>query len=78
MVRMGIASILIPKGMTNHRLFRLPSELNDIEIGQLTLKIYKRKLRESDVIIREASSMIPKKKALEVGDKTLKDMSYNN
>ena len=60
--------------MSSHRTFRLPIDLNDIEISTLKLEIYKKKLREADVIIWDEASMIPKK-ALEIVDKTLKDMS---
>ena len=72
----GIALILLPKGMTSHRTFWLPLDLNDIEISTLELEIDKKKLREADVIIWDEASMIPKK-ALEIVNKTLKDMSSN-
>ena len=47
--------------MTTHRLFRLLSDLNDIQIGKLTLEVHERKLCEADVIIWDESSMISKK-----------------
>ena len=57
----GIASILLPKGMTRHRTFRLPLDLNDIEISTLKVEIDKNKLREADIIIWDEDSIIPKK-----------------
>ena len=38
-----IASISLPKGMTSHRTFRLPLDLNDKELSKLEIK--KKKLR---------------------------------
>ena len=40
----GIASILFSKGMTSHRTFRLPLDLNDIEVSTLKLEIGKKKI----------------------------------
>ena len=72
----GIASILLPKGMTAHRTFRLPLDLSNIESSFLKLDSDKKKLREVEVIIWDEASMIPKK-ALEIIDKTLKDVCMN-
>ena len=72
----GIASILLPKGMTSHRTFRLPLYLSNIDSAFLKLETDKKRLREADIIWDEAS-MIPKK-ALEIVDKTLQDVWYNN
>ena len=38
----GIASILLSKEMTSHRTFRLPLDLNDIEISTSKLEIDKK------------------------------------
>ena len=48
--------------MTSHSTFRLPLDLNDIEISKLKLKIYREKLREAEVITWDQASMIPKKR----------------
>ena len=61
----GIASILLPKGMTSHRTFWLPLDLSNIESAFLKLDSDKRRLRETDVIIWDEASMIPRK-ALEI------------
>ena len=73
----GIASILLPKGMTSHRTFRLPLDLNSIETAFLKLESDKKKLREVDLIIWDEASMIPKK-ALEIVDRTLRDVCTND
>lgn len=73
----GIASILLPKGMTSHRTFRLPLDLSNIESAFLKMDSDKKKLRESNVIIWDEGSMVPKK-ALEIVDRTLKDVCNNN
>lgn len=72
----GIASILLPKGMTSHRTFRLPLDLTIIESAFLKLDSDKKKLREADVIIWDEASMIPKK-ALEIVNNTLQDVCGN-
>ena len=38
----GIASILLPKGMTSHRTFRLPLDLNSIESAVLKFESEKK------------------------------------
>lgn len=73
----GIASILLPKGMTTHRTFRLPLDLSSIENSFLKLESDKKKLRETEVIIWDEASMIPKK-ALEIIDRTLRDLCIND
>ena len=73
----GIASILLPKGMTSHRTFRLPLDLNSIETAFLKFESDKKKLREVDIIIWDEASMIPKK-ALEIIDQTLRDVCFND
>jgi len=72
----GIASILLPRGMTSHRTFKLPLNLNDVETSFFKLESDKKKLRETDLIIWDEASMIPKK-ALEIVDRTLKDICNN-
>ena len=57
----GIASVLLPRGMTSHWTFTLPLDLNNIENAFLKLESDKKKIRESDVIIWDETSMIPKK-----------------
>ena len=57
----GIASILLPKGITSHRTFRLPLDLSNIESAFLKLDSDKKRLRVADVIIWDEASMIPKK-----------------
>ena len=57
----GIASILLPKGMTSHRTFRLPLNLSNIKTSFLKFESDKKLLREVDVIIWDEASMIPKK-----------------
>ena len=47
----GIASILLTKGMTSHRTFRLPLDITDREKIYVTFDEDKKKLRECDVII---------------------------
>lgn len=69
----GIASILLPSGMTSHRTFRLPLNLSDRDTPRLTLETDKKKLREADIILWDEASMIPKK-ALEIVDMTLRDL----
>lgn len=59
--------------MTSHRTFRLPLDLNNIEISFLKLDSNKKKLREVDLLIWDEASMIPKK-ALEIVNKTLQDV----
>ena len=73
----GIASILLPKGMTTHRTFRLPLDLSSIENSFLKLESDKKKLRETKVIIWNEASMIPKKD-LEIIDRTLRDLFIND
>ena len=73
----GIASILLPYGMTSHRCFRLPLDLGLSEISFIKSDSDKKKLRETDVIIWDEASMIPKK-ALEIVDRTLKDICRND
>ena len=72
-----ISSILLPKGMTSHQTFRLPLDLSNIESAFLKLDSDKKRLREANVIIWDEASMIPKT-ALEIVDKTLQDVCYNN
>lgn len=48
----GIASILLPKGMTSHRTFRLPLDLESIDVAFLEKKSEKQKLKNVDVIKR--------------------------
>ena len=69
----GIASILLPKGMTSHRTFRLPLDLSKIETSFLKLDSDKKLLREADIIIWDEASMITKK-VLEIVDATLRDL----
>jgi hypothetical protein len=69
----GIASVLLPKGMTSHRTFRLPLDLSNIESAFLNLDSDKRNLREADLIIWDEASMVPKK-ALDIVNKTLQDV----
>ena len=69
----GIASILLPKGITSHRTFRLPLDLSNIESTFLKLDSDKKSLWEADVIIWDEAWMIPKE-ALEIVDKTLQDV----
>ena len=73
----GIASILLPKGMTSHKTFRLPLDLNNIESAFLKFESDKKKFREVTAIIWDEASMIPRK-ALEIVDKTLQDVCNNN
>lgn len=73
----GIAAILLPHGMTSHRTFRLPLNLEEIGISMITSQYDKKKLREADLIIWDEASMISKK-ALEIIDKTLRDLCNNN
>ena len=68
----GIASILIPEGMTSHRTFKLSLYLSNIETTFLKLDSDKRRLRECNILIWDETSMIPEK-VLEVVDKTLRD-----
>ena len=72
----GIASVLLPRGMTSHRTFKLPLDLNNIENAFLKLESDKKKLRESDFIIWDEASMIPKK-VLEIVNNTLQDVCSN-
>ena len=62
--------------MTTHRTFRLPLDLSSIENSFLKLESDK-KLRETEVIIWDEASMIPKK-ALEIIDRTLRDLCIND
>ena len=73
----GIASILLPKGMTSHRTFRLPLDWSYIESAFLKFESDKKELREVDLIIWDEASMIPME-ALEIVDQTLKDVCKNN
>ena len=77
MAWMGIASILLPGGMTSHRTFRLPIELDKFEVAVLELESERKKLRECNIIIWDEASMIPKK-AFEIVDSTLRDLCQNN
>ena len=67
----GIASILLPKEMTNEGQ-SLPLDLTNHETSILKLESDKKRLRECDVIVWDEASMIPKK-ALEILNKTLRD-----
>ena len=73
----AIASILLPKGMTTHRTFRLPLDLSSIENSFLKLESDEKKLRETEVIIWDEASMTPKK-ALKIIDRTLRDLCIND
>ncbi|KAG8174783.1 hypothetical protein JTE90_013184 [Oedothorax gibbosus] len=72
----GIASILLPCGTTSHRFFNLPIQLNEEGIC-FTKPRDKRRLQEVDVVIWDEASMIPRK-ALEIIDRTLKDVMNNS
>lgn len=72
----GIASVLLPRGMTTHRTFRLPLDLSKIEISFLKLESDKNMLKNADLIVWDEASMIPKK-ALEIIDNTLQDLCNN-
>ena len=66
----GIASILLPKRVTSHKTFKLPFDLTSTETSFLKLDSHK---RESDVIVWDEASIIPKT-ALEIVDKTLRNV----
>ena len=40
-----IASVLLPRGMTSHRTFKLPLDLNNIENAFLKLESDKKKIK---------------------------------
>ena len=69
----GIAFILLPKGMTIYRTFRLPLDLSKIETSFLKLESDKKLLREAHIINWDEASMIPKK-AIEIVDTTWRDL----
>lgn len=73
----GIASILLPKGMTSHKTFNLPLDLANSESIFFKSEASKKKLKEVDVIIWDEASMIPKK-AIELVNKTLQDINENS
>lgn len=68
----GIASILLPCGMTSHRFFNLPIRLEEESICFLKARD-KLRLQEVDVVIWDEASMIPRK-ALETISRTLCDV----
>lgn len=70
----GIASILLPRGMTSHRTFHLPIDLEKYETLIIEKERDKKILLESDLIIWDECSMIPKKALIDI---TLKDLCNN-
>lgn len=46
----GIASILLPDGMTSHKTFKLPLDLTDTETSSLKLESDKNLLRECNIM----------------------------
>ena len=68
----GIASILLPKGVTSHKTFKLPFNFTSTVISNMT-DSHKKSLRESDVIVWDKASIIPKKE-LEIVDKTSRNV----
>ena len=63
----GIASILLPWGVTSHKAFKLPLDLSNTEVSFIKSKEDKNYLKSCDLIIWDEASMIPKK-ALEIVD----------
>ena len=47
----GIASILLPNGITSHKTFKLPLDLTNNETSFLKLESDKKRLRECNVIV---------------------------
>lgn len=68
----GIASIILPGGITSHKLFSLPINSTDNHISELE-KRDKERLYAMEVIIWDEASMIPGM-ALETVDRTLRDL----
>ena len=73
----GIASILLPHGTTTHRTFRWPLDISNLITSIFENPSDKKKLHEADVIIWDEASMIPKK-GLEIANRTLQDICFNN
>lgn len=69
----GIASLLLPFGMTVHRTFKLPRNFNNIFTCQIKQEVEKRRLQKADVIFIDEGSMLPKK-ALHIINQTLCDL----
>ena len=63
--------------MTSHKTFKLPLDLESKESAFLKLETDTKKLREVDPIIWDEASMIPRK-ALDIVDKTLRDVCNTN
>ena len=56
----GIASTILPKGMTSHRTFRLPLNLSEVECIYFKHQSDKQKLIDADILIWDEASMVPK------------------
>uniref|UniRef100_A0ABD2WRM7 ATP-dependent DNA helicase n=1 Tax=Trichogramma kaykai TaxID=54128 RepID=A0ABD2WRM7_9HYME len=63
--------------MTSHKTFNLPLNLDQVEAIRFKSKNEKKRLYEADIIIWDEASMIPKK-ALEIVDLTLRDLTDKN
>ena len=63
----GIAATLLPNGMTSHKLFKFPLDLNDANTSFVKSDCDKKRLRECDVLIWDAGGTIPNK-ALEIAN----------
>ena len=68
----GIASTLLPNGMTSHKIFKLPLDLKNGKSCNNKSDKEKKHLIEADIIIWDEASMIPLK-AMELADKLLRD-----
>lgn len=74
----GIAANLLPGGRTSHSIFKLPVPILDTSASSIRTHTKDAQLlRDSDLIIWDEISMVPKD-ALSVVDRLLKDIMNNN
>ncbi len=70
----GIASLLLPGGRTAHSRFKIPIDLHDESIYNITQQMKVAKLvRKTDLIIWDEAPMMHRR-AFEVVDRTLRDL----
>lgn len=69
----GIASILLPGGMTSHKVFKLPISMKDTKKLYITMESDISRIKNCDVIMYDESSMIPRK-ALKLIESSLRDI----
>lgn len=72
-----IASLLLYRGTTSHRIWKLPLTLTDNMSSNFKTDLDKEKIKNCDVFLWKEASMIPLK-ALEFADKIVRDICNND